>query len=339
MRIEREVRRVHGHVVRDEQPHAVVQRADHTLRAAPEHSVVHDQQVGLGLNHLLDYAPRNVDRRRDASDRSAVRQLYPVQGAGIVGNGRSIEKRVEVDGNCCQIGHWLTIVPAESTSRREPSYSRRLTESIAVRILAGIRACNVGLSTSLTTFSRIPSDTTPGVKVWSFTSFATSKNAWRRSITTLPNVTSGATLFWSALAPITYADLASRAAWKTPSPAASAFWKITSVWRPIWASACSFPALTSSQLPTYDTAIPMRGFTDRAPAAYAAKLRFTGGSSVPPIAPMAADLVIPAARIPARYEASSNANWIPATLGRTVFPDVVTYSVFGNSGATRTAAS
>ena len=55
--------------------------------------------------------------------------------------------------------------------------------------------------------------------------------------------------------------------------------------------------------------IPMiSGFTDRAPAANAVKLRFTGGNSVPPIAPMTPDFVMFAARTPARYDASSNAN-------------------------------
>ena len=81
------------------------------------------------------------------------------------------------------------------------------------------------------------------------------------------------------------------------------------------------------------------GFTDRAPAANAVKLRFTGGNSVPPIAPITPVVVMFAARTPARYDASSNANWIPATFCRTVFPDVVTYRVLGKSGATRTAAS
>ena len=64
---------------------------------------------------------------------------------------------------------------------------------------------------------------------------------------------------------MTSAFLVSRAAWNTPSPAASAFWKMTSALRPICASACSLPALTSSQLPMYEVSTVTRGFTAFAP--------------------------------------------------------------------------
>ena len=66
-------------------------------------------------------------------------------------------------------------------------------------------------------------------------------------MTTLPSVTSGATAFWFAFEPMTQTPLRSRAAWKTPSPAASAFWKMTSARWPIWAIACSLPALVLFQ--------------------------------------------------------------------------------------------
>ena len=98
---------------------------------------------------------------------------------------------------------------------------------------------------------------------------------------------------------MTNARFVSRAAWNTPSPAASAFWKMTSTPRAICASACSFPALTSSQLPTYDVTTVTFGLTDFAPAAKASKLSFTGGSSVPPMVPRTLDLVTDAAMVPA----------------------------------------
>jgi hypothetical protein len=113
-------------------------------------------------------------------------------------------------------------------------------------------------------------------------------------------VTVGATLFWLAFEPTTYTLPRSRAAWNTPSPAASAFWNSTSAPRPIWASACSFPALTSSQLPMNADSTRTRGLDARAPAEKAAKLAFTGGSSVPPITPTTFVRVIRPANTPAR---------------------------------------
>jgi hypothetical protein len=88
-------------------------------------------------------------------------------------------------------------------------------------------------------------------------------------MTTLPSVTSGATLFWSLFDPKTRTPLDCRAAWNTPRPAASAFWKMTSAPRPICASACSRPAPTSSQLPTYEESTRTFGLVARAPCSKA----------------------------------------------------------------------
>ena len=67
----------------------------------------------------------------------------------------------------------------------------------------------------------------------------------------------------------------------------------------IWASACSLPALTSSQLPTYDVITVTFGLTDLAPRSKARKLVFTGGSSVPAMRPSLFDLVRAPAIMPA----------------------------------------
>ena len=61
----------------------------------------------------------------------------------------------------------------------------------------------------------------------------------------------------------------------------------------------------------------------RAPASNAMKLARTGGSSVPPMTPSELERVREPAIIPARYDASSKAKFIPATFGATLVPDVV----------------
>src|SRR5437868_6804869 len=90
------------------------------------------------------------------------------------------------------------------------------------------------------------------------------------------------------------------------------------------ASACSLPAFTSSQFPMYDVTILIDGFAECAPRSNALKLSTTGGNSCPPMTPILLDLVIDAARMPARYEASAKPNVMPARFGPDVEPDVVT---------------
>src|ERR1700748_3225587 len=89
------------------------------------------------------------------------------------------------------------------------------------------------------------------------------------------------------------------------------------------ASACSLPALTSSQLPMYDDTTLIAGFAACAPCSNALKLSTTGGSSCPPITPILFVLVIDAASRPARYDASENPNVIPAKFWPEVDPEVV----------------
>ncbi len=125
---------------------------------------------------------------------------------------------------------------------------RAPTESTAARVAGETRLARAGLSTSCTTSCFSPRVITRPVKPPAATSRPMSRSAWVRSMTTLPMITSGATSFWLALEPKARIFF-SRAAWNTPNPAASAFWKIRSAPRAICASACSLPALTSSQLP------------------------------------------------------------------------------------------
>src|SRR5688572_5528322 len=203
MRIEWQVRRIHGNVMCHEHADPVVRGANYRLRAPPEHAVVHNQQVRPGRYGAVDNPLRDVDRRGNTTDRTPVRQLNAVHRPWVVRNRSGTEQRIQVTGDRRQVGHGLTNAPVESTSRRDPANKRFWTESIAARVASGIRAASVGLITSLTTFSRTPRETARGVNVCSLTSRATSRKACRRSMTTLPSVTSGATAFWSAFAPIT----------------------------------------------------------------------------------------------------------------------------------------
>ena len=83
----------------------------------------------------------------------------------------------------------------------------------------------------------------------------------------------------------------------------------------------------------------MSGLMLRAPAVYASNPSRTGGSSVPPIAPIVPLFDAPAAAIPARKEGWANENRIPATFGPDTSLEVTRKTVFGNDGAIRSAAS
>ena len=132
-------------------------------------------------------------------------------------------------------------------------------------------------------------------------------------MTTLPIVTSGATPFWSELEPNDERLL--RLARRLEDAESRGVGVLED---DVGAAAdlrerLLLPALTSSQLPMYELSTTIPGFDRLRARVNAAKLSFTGGSSVPPMTPMTFDFVIAPASMPARYDASAKPKSMPAT--------------------------
>ena len=163
----------------------------------------------------------------------------------------------------------------------------------------GTWSFSFGLNTKPTVPLASPSRITRPTKRCSFTSFATSTNAWAIEIVALAMTVSGAMSLWSrfvpkAKAPCCFAD------WKTPTPAASAFCRMKSAPCAINASVAVRAAATSSKLPVYEVATTKLGFTLVAPASKPLKVDVMTGSLIPPTQPARPLFDIDAARIPAR---------------------------------------
>src|SRR5690606_51050 len=111
---------------------------------------------------------------------------------------------------------------AEGTVSLPATISAR-ADSMRVHTSSGILSRRVGLTTKVTTFSAMPRRVMAGRNSLRRTSPATRTKAPGMSITALARMTSGAIWFWSLLVPKANTARAC-AAWKTPSPAASALW-------------------------------------------------------------------------------------------------------------------
>ena len=109
----------------------------------------------------------------------------------------------------------------ESTEKRPVTISAR-TESMRAAVAAGITE-RPGLGTHRTTSEAVRNWIVGSIASRPCTRRARRRKACGTSITTEPSVTSGATVFWSPFAPMIQTPFDCRAAWKIPSPAASAF--------------------------------------------------------------------------------------------------------------------
>lgn len=84
MRVEWEVRGVDGNVMGHEAVQAFVDLAVDALRPAPEHAVVQDQEVGVGIQRRIDGPAGEINGGRDAAYRPPVVELQSVQCPRIV---------------------------------------------------------------------------------------------------------------------------------------------------------------------------------------------------------------------------------------------------------------
>ena len=84
------MRRIDGDVVRDQRAKPTVAMAGQRLRAAPEHAVVHEEQLRAGGDSAAHCFAREIDRGCDAVDRAGVRQLHAVHRGRIIRNRRDV---------------------------------------------------------------------------------------------------------------------------------------------------------------------------------------------------------------------------------------------------------
>jgi hypothetical protein len=94
--VQRQVRGVDGDVVIEQSLESTVDDAADRLRAGPEHPVVHEQEVGSGVDRAVYRAAREVHRRRHLLHAPRVLELQPVERAAVVGRVARREQVVEV---------------------------------------------------------------------------------------------------------------------------------------------------------------------------------------------------------------------------------------------------
>jgi hypothetical protein len=96
MAVERQVRPVERHVVREQSGNAPVVRPDQGTRPAPEQPVVHQEEIDPLLGGQTDRGFTRIDGGAQAVDPSIVGDLQTIQCFGVVAHTADVEVGVEI---------------------------------------------------------------------------------------------------------------------------------------------------------------------------------------------------------------------------------------------------
>ena len=84
------MRGIHGDVPRYQRAKTMVPMAGQRLNAAPEHAVMHDEQLCADFDGAVRRFAREIHRCCDVVDRADVRELDPVHRGWIIRNPRDV---------------------------------------------------------------------------------------------------------------------------------------------------------------------------------------------------------------------------------------------------------
>src|SRR5665213_775663 len=104
MTVERKVRRINRHVVSDQSLQPSEGCPNYRFQPAPEHSVMHYQEVCFRLGSCDHRAEREIDSSSDACILVAVCQLQTVQCVWIVRDRSPVESSERVMNDECGAG-------------------------------------------------------------------------------------------------------------------------------------------------------------------------------------------------------------------------------------------
>jgi hypothetical protein len=96
VRVQREMRRVEGHLALDQASQLAKARTEDTGLAIPKDPVVHDEEVGARGNRSLDDRFASIDRHSDALHFRRAFHLKAIVGSRIVGEGPYVQVLVEI---------------------------------------------------------------------------------------------------------------------------------------------------------------------------------------------------------------------------------------------------